>query len=174
MPAKDLIIDPSTLDFSTVVADIDEIRRYNPQRHEMEQLTAIVHVDTVKNVCAAYKDITENEFWVRGHMPGMPLMPGIVMCEAAAQVCGYYTAKYNLLGEGAITGFGGLDEVRFREPVRVGDRLVVACELVKLRRGMLVIARFQGMVGDSLVAEGKILGVPLPIQALQEQVRSAR
>jgi 3-hydroxyacyl-[acyl-carrier-protein] dehydratase len=172
VPVKDLIIDPSTLDFTKVVADLDEIRRYNPQRYEMEQLTAIVHVDPVKNICVAYKDVTENEFWVRGHMPGMPLMPGVVLCEAAAQVCSFHTAKHKLLGENAVTGFGGIEEVRFRDPVSVGDRLVLACELIKLRRGMLVVARFQGLVGDSLVVEGKILGVRLPVDALKEAAGS--
>jgi 3-hydroxyacyl-[acyl-carrier-protein] dehydratase len=167
VPVKDPIIDPSTLDFTKVVADIEEIRRYNPQRFEMEQLTAIVHIDPEKNICVAYKDITDNEFWVRGHMPGMPLMPGVLMCEAAAQVCSFHTAKHKLLGENAVTGFGGMEEVRFRDPVRVGDRLVLSCELLKVRRGVLLTARFQGLVGDSLVVEGKILGVRLPVDALK-------
>lgn len=171
--SKDLIIDPCTLDLNHVIADIEEIRRYNPQRYEMEQVTAIVHIDPAKNICVAYKDITESEFWIRGHMPGMPLMPGVVMCEAAAQVCCYYTSKFQLLGEGTIIGFGGIEEVRFRDPVRVGDRLVLACELLKLRRGMLVIARFQGFVRNSLVVEGKILGIPLPVDALKGSSESS-
>lgn len=165
--SKDLIIDPSTIDLNNVVADIHEIRRANPQRYEMEQLTAIVLIDPEKNICVAYKDITEHEFWIRGHMPGMPLMPGVIMCEAAAQVCCYFTDKYKLLGEDVITGFGGIEDVRFRGPVRVGDRLVLTSELLKLRRGMLVIARFQGFVNNVLVVEGKILGIPLPVDALK-------
>ena len=58
----------------------------------MEQLTAIVHVDPEKHLVAGYKDVGNDEFWVRGHMPGYPLMPGVLMCEAAAQLCSYYTA----------------------------------------------------------------------------------
>ncbi len=56
MAAKDFIVDPDTLDFSRVVADIDEIRKYNPQRFEMEQLTAIVHEDPENVICVGYKD----------------------------------------------------------------------------------------------------------------------
>jgi 3-hydroxyacyl-[acyl-carrier-protein] dehydratase len=175
VPNRDLIIDPSTIDFSRIVADIDEIRRYNSQRFELEQLTAIVHEDHINHICVAYKDITDREFWVRGHMPGMPLMPGVVMCEAAAQVCSYHTQKYNLLGDNTIVGFGGLDEVRFRDTVRVGDRLVLMCKLLKLRRNAMVVSQFQGVVGEQLVVEGQMIGVPLPVDALKKlQDASAR
>ena len=59
-------------------------------------------------------------------MPGMPLMPGVVMCEAAAQMCSYHSQRHNLLGA-EMVGFGGMDDVRFRGTVVPGDRLVVAC-----------------------------------------------
>ena len=117
MGRKEYILDPAEVDFDNVIADIEEIRKYNPQRYEMEQLTAIVYIDEELHICAGYKDITDDEVWVRGHMPGMPLMPGIFMCEAAAQLCSFITQKYDLLGA-AMVGFGGMEEVRFRGPVR--------------------------------------------------------
>jgi 3-hydroxyacyl-[acyl-carrier-protein] dehydratase len=98
-------------------------------------------------------------------MPGMPLLPGVLMCEAAAQMCSYFTIKYDLLGTKMI-GFGGMDEVRFRDPVRPGDRLVIVSEMLKLRRGAMVVSRFQGFVRQSLVCEGLIKGVPLPAERL--------
>ena len=75
MVQRDLIIELSTLDLDHVEADIDEIRQYNPQRHEMEHLSAVIHIDRDKHIIVGYKDITNEEFWARGHMPGMPLMP---------------------------------------------------------------------------------------------------
>ena len=81
MAAKELLFDLSLIDFDKPTADIHEIRKYNPQRFEMEQLTAIVYEDTERKVCVGYKDVGPDEFWVRGHMPGMPLMPGVVMLE---------------------------------------------------------------------------------------------
>ena len=165
MAAKDLIIDPATIDFSHIVADLDEIRRYNLQRFEMEQLTAIVLEDTERNICVGYKDTTTSDFWVRGHMPGMPLMPGVVMLEAAAQLCSYYAQKLDLLGTRMI-GFGCLEDVRFRDPVVPGDRLILICQLVKARRGRMLVSRFQGAVHDNLVVEGILKGVPIPIDAL--------
>lgn len=161
MAAKDLILDPATLDLDQVLADAEAIRRVNPQRFEMEQLTAVVYEDQEAKICAGYKDCQENEFWTRGHMPGMPVMPGVLMCEAAAQLCSYLCQKHDLLGA-RMMGFGGLDEVRFREPVCPGDRLLLVCQVLKLRRGAMVVCRFQGFVSEALVVEGQIRGVPLP------------
>jgi 3-hydroxyacyl-[acyl-carrier-protein] dehydratase len=163
--AKQLIVDPSEYDINAVVADIEEIRRINPQRHEMEQLTAIVFVDQQRYRCVGYKDVTDREFWVRGHMPGMPLMPGVVMLESVAQLCSFVTQKYDLLGA-AMVGFGGLEEVRFRDPVLPGSRLIVMCELEKVRRGRMIVCRFQGVVNDSIAVEGILKGIPIPVEAL--------
>lgn len=167
MPKKELLVDLPTIDFETVIADIEEIRKYNPQRFEMEHLTAIVYEDPVNHLCIGYKDVTPEEFWVRGHMPGMPLMPGVIMLEAAAQLCSYYTQKYDLLGS-EMVGFGGLDEVRFRDPVLPGSRLILLCKLEKVRRGRIIVSRFQGLVGDSIVVEGVLKGIAIPVDALRE------
>jgi 3-hydroxyacyl-[acyl-carrier-protein] dehydratase len=162
VPAKDLIIDFSEYDLDHVIADIHEIRRYNMQRHEMEQLTAIVYADPVRHICVGYKDVTLDEFWVRGHMPHAPLMPGVIMCEAAAQLSSYFAQKLDLLGA-KVVGFGGLEEVRFRDAVIPGDRLVVVTQRIKVRRGAMIVCRFQGLVRDSIVVEGIIKGVPLQL-----------
>ncbi len=170
---KDLILDPTTIDFGHIVADIEEVRRYNPQRFEMEQLTAIVYDDQKAMACAGYKDVTDQEFWVRGHMPGMPLMPGVLMCETAAQLCSYYAHKHKLLGECKVVGFGGMEDVRFRDPVRPGDRLVVVCKMLKVRPGAIIICRFEEFVSGTMVAEGKIKGIPLPVDALIAEPKAA-
>lgn len=159
MGRRDLIIDFSEYDLDHVVADTETIRRANMQRYEMEQLTAICFEDLERGICVGYKDLTENEFWVRGHMPGMPLMPGVIMCEAAGQLSSYYSRRYNLM-EGVI-GFGGLEDVRFRGVVRPGDRFVIVCRLLKLRRSIMT-CEFQCFVRQNLVCEGKLKGVALP------------
>ena len=165
MRDKEYIVDPATLDFSKVTATIEDIRKYNHQRFEMEQLTAIVHEDEANRLCVGYKDITHDEFWVRGHMPGMPLMPGVVMLEAVAQLCSYCATKYDLLGA-EVVGFGGLEDVRFRDPVLPGDRLVVMCQQIRVRRGRMIISKFQGFVRNNLVLEGILKGIALPVDAL--------
>lgn len=163
MAAKDLIIPFDQFDLDRVVATVEEIRRYNRQRYEMEQLTAICHEDVGRHICVGYKDLAEDEFWVRGHMPGAPLMPGVIMCESAAQMCSYYATKHRLLGP-RVLGLAGLEEVRFREVIRPGQRFVVAAQLLRIRPQALVLCRFQGFVGQELVVEGKIKGTPLPIE----------
>ncbi|MCA9142061.1 MAG: beta-hydroxyacyl-ACP dehydratase [Planctomycetales bacterium] len=138
----------------------------------MEQLTAVVYEDNEKHICVGYKDITDQEFWVRGHMPNMPLMPGVVMLEAAAQLCSYYVQKHDMLGS-PMVGFGGLEDVRFRDPVLVGSRLILMCELSKIRRGRMLVSRFQGVVGESIAVEGVIKGIPIPVEALKQMQENA-
>src|SRR6266581_1022778 len=99
MPPE-LHFDPGQIDFSNIVADLDAIQRVNPQRFEMIQLDAIVHLDPVSRICIGYKDVRFDEFWVRGHMPGYPLLPGVLMCEASAQLCSYYTMSQHKFSEG--------------------------------------------------------------------------
>lgn len=167
MAESKLLVDLSLVDFDRPVATLDEIRRFNPQRHEMEQLTAVVYVDESQYACVGYKDITDQEFWVRGHMPGLPLMPGVVMLESIAQLCSFVTQRYDLLGA-EIVGFGGLEDVRFRDPVLPGDRLIVMCKLEKVRRGRMIVCKFQGVVKDRIVVEGTLKGIPIPVEALQK------
>ena len=93
-------------------------------------------------------------------------MPGVLMCESAAQMCSYYARRFDLLGDVKVVGFGGLEDVRFRDPVRPGDRLYIVCKMVRVRRGAIIVCRFQGFVRKTLVVEGLIKGIPLPDDAL--------
>lgn len=167
------IVDLDLLDLDHPIADIHAIRELNPQRHEMEQLSAILYEDTEKNCCAALKEVRQDEFWCRGHMPGMPLMPGVVMLEAVAQLSSYFTQKHDLLGA-EIVGFGGVDNVRFRGLVTPGDRLILMVQLLKARRGRMIVAGFQGVVGDSLVLEGELRGIPIPVSVVEQQLARNR
>jgi 3-hydroxyacyl-[acyl-carrier-protein] dehydratase len=147
------------LDLTRVIADREAIRKVNPQRFEMEQLDAIVLLDTEQQIIVGYKDVRADEFWVRGHMPDYPLMPGVLMCEAAAQLCSYYIATQNI-SQGDFVGFGGMEKVRFRSPVRPGDRLVLIAKTLRVNRRQTLF-NVQGFVGDVMVFHADILGVPL-------------
>ena len=116
------LIDLSQLDLCKVVVPLEQIRLINPQRFEMEQLTAIVHIDTEQRVIVGYKDVALDEFWVRGHMPGYPLMPGVLMCEAAAQISSYFCVVSGLL-KGDFIGFSGMDNVRLPRRGAAGGSL---------------------------------------------------
>jgi 3-hydroxyacyl-[acyl-carrier-protein] dehydratase len=151
--------DPAQLDFSKVLADRAQIRKVIPQRFEMEQLTAIVYLDSERHLVVGYKDVGADEFWVRGHMPDYPLLPGVLMCEAAAQLCSYYVVTQGLL-QGDFIGFGGLDNVRFRGLVRPGDRLVLAGKGVRVHRRQTIF-NVQGFVGPTMVFHADVIGVPM-------------
>jgi 3-hydroxyacyl-[acyl-carrier-protein] dehydratase len=161
MPPE-LNFDPSRLDLTRVVADQEAIRGALPQRFEMLQLTAVVHVDTEREIIAGYKDVRPDEFWVRGHMPGTPLLPGVLMCEAAAQLASFYIVKYSGLAQGTFIGFGGLENVRFRAPVRPGDRLVMVAKGLKLHRRQSVF-NIQGFVGTTMAFHPDVIGVPMTV-----------
>lgn len=157
-----MLVDPSCYDLNRPLAGIEEIRKYNKQRFEMEQLTAIVYENSEDVACVGYKDITEDEFWVRGHMPGFALMPGVIMCEVGAQLASYYSQKNKIMDQTATMGFAGLDKVRFRGMVRPGDRLVMQAKLITVRK-ILITAHFLGLVNNEMVCEGILKGVSLQL-----------
>ena len=72
MPQK-FLVDIDTIDLNEITADIDRIRVLVPHRYQMEQLSGILKFDPENKIIIGYKDVKENEFWVRGHIPGNPL-----------------------------------------------------------------------------------------------------
>ena len=99
---QDILIDLSTLDLNKSIVDIETIRAIIPHRYEMEQLSGIVKFDPEQGIIVGYKDVSPNEFWVRGHIPGRPLMPGVLMLEAAAQLCTYYYKKLHRMTDSLV------------------------------------------------------------------------
>jgi 3-hydroxyacyl-[acyl-carrier-protein] dehydratase len=160
MIAEAPVLDLASLDFSNPLVGIEEIRAVNPQRHEFEMLTGIVHIDPTNHVIVGYKDLTEREFWVRGHMPSFPLMPGVLMCEAAAQLCGFYYISQKIGAPDVLLGLAGIDETRFIRQVRPRERLVMVGTGVKIHRRMTKF-RVVGTVNGEKVFETLVSGVPI-------------
>lgn len=162
-----IIFDPVELSSKPVLADRDEIQKINLQRFEMAQLDAIVLLDPSNHLIGGYKDVRSDEFWVRGHMPGYPLLPGVLICEAAAQLCSYYhMACVKLDGVGDFVGFGGMDEVRFRLAVKPGQRLYLVAKAIKVHRRQVTF-NVQGFVDNQLAFHGNIIGIALHRAATQ-------
>ena len=164
---NDLIVDLSLLDYDNPIADLEAIRKLNRQRFEMEQLTAVLYENLEAKTCAGYLQTSEDSFWVRGHMPGMPLMPGVIMLESVAQLSSFFTQRNDLLGADVV-GFGGVDGVRFRGVVLPGDTFVVMIHLTRVRRNRMIVAEFQGLVNGNIVVDGEIRGIPIPVETVNQ------
>ena len=154
MPPQ-LLFDISRIDLNATLFDQDAIRQINPHRGDMEQLNGVIWADPVKHEILGYKDVRPNEFWVPGHIPGRPLLPGVLMIEAAAQLASIHIKKY--IGWTGFVGFGGLDGAKFRQTVAPGCRLYI---LVKKdwERHRRIGCSAQGLVNGNVVFECGIIG----------------
>ena len=160
MPTTAFLVDPAELADRPLAFDIEAIRKIIPQRFEMEQLSGVWFCDVERGLAAGFKRVRDDEFWVRGHLPGRPLLPGVMMLEAAAQLSAvlYHVA----LGERAapFIGYAGLEDVRFRGTVEPGARLDLFAR-VRALKPRLAVFETQGAVGDRLVFEAVVKGVPV-------------
>ena len=131
--------------------DIDEIKRVLPHRYPFLLVDRIIECDMESRI-VGLKNVTTNEPFFQGHFPEYPIMPGVLIIEALAQVaCILALKKLKKEGHGSVF-FTGIDGAKFRQPVRPGDQLRLELEKIK-QRGTLF--RFQGSayVEDKLAAE---------------------
>ncbi len=150
------ILDVSKIDQSKVAVTREQIYRVNPHRYEFQQLDGIFFVDSDRNIMAGFRDIRDDEFWVRGHIPGRPIFPGVLMIECAAQMVSYYVLTRGDFD--GFVGFGGVDNVKFRGQVVPGDRIVLLGRMLEMRRRRCIGA-VQGFVDGQMVFEGTITGM---------------
>ncbi len=144
-------------DLARIAVPIEEVRKVNPQRFEMEQLDGIVGIDLEEGIVLGVKQVRRDEFWARGHIPGRPLMPAVVMLEAAGQTASYFVKLKLGLGE-RFMGFAGIDRARFRGSVAPGDTLYILSRSIDVRVRKS-LSHCQGVVSGRLVFECDIMGM---------------
>ena len=156
-----LLFDLSKIDLSVEpIYNRQAVEATNPQRFEMQQLDGILWCDREKCQILGYKDVTDEEFWIRGHIPGRPLMPGVIMIEAAAQLCSFFLKE--IYQEQGFIGFAGIESAKFRSVVEPGQRLYLLGHITsykKKKRTTRVTMEVQGIVDNTMVFETKVSGM---------------
>jgi 3-hydroxyacyl-[acyl-carrier-protein] dehydratase len=152
------LIDLSGINLGNLEMSIEEVRKYNAQRFEMEQLDGVIAVSLEDGYAVAYRDVSPDAFWVKGHIPGRPLLPGVLMIESAAQLSSLY---YKLATkDDRFLGFGGVNDVKFRGAVVPGQRVIFVSKVVEMKSRKAVFDT-QGLVDGKIVFEARIIGMPL-------------
>lgn len=137
--------------------DIQEIRHFLPQRYPFLMVDRVTEVEPGKRI-VGYKNITINEEMFNGHFPGNPIMPGVMILEAMAQLAGILGFKTTgkSPSAGYIYLFAGADKVRFKRQVVPGDRLVIEAEVGASKASVYKFSCRATVDGD-LAASAEIL-----------------
>jgi 3-hydroxyacyl-[acyl-carrier-protein] dehydratase len=135
--------------------DINEIMKILPHRYPFLMVDRIIEGEQGKR-CVGIKNVTINEPFFQGHFPGHPVMPGVLIIEAMAQVAGImaYLASDEAT-RAKVTYFLAIDNARFRKPVLPGDQLRIEITTTMHRRGIWGVAG-KAFVGSALVAEADL------------------
>jgi 3-hydroxyacyl-[acyl-carrier-protein] dehydratase len=140
--------------------DILELMKLLPHRYPFLLLDRIVDVNG-DDSATGIKNVTFNEPHFQGHFPGQPVMPGVLIVEAMAQVAGAISLKAAGSDKPSLVYFLTIDGAKFRKPVVPGDRLEIKVKKVK-KRGNIVRFACEAFVESAMVAEAEIAAMLAP------------
>ncbi len=134
--------------------DINEIQTIIPHRYPMLLIDRVLELDPLKRI-VAIKNVTMNEQFFQGHFPGAPVFPGVCIIEAMAQAGAVLLFREVPDRENKLLYFTGIEEAKFRKPVRPGDQLRLEVTVLKYKLGYAKL-RAEAYVDDQLVTEAVI------------------
>ncbi len=119
-----------------VPMDIQTIRSYLPHRYPFLLVDRVIEV--TENGITGYKNVSINEEFMQGHFPGYPIMPGVLIVEAMAQISGVlgFIMNNETPKPGSLFLFAGAEKVRFKKQVVPGDQLLLQSELIMQKLGI--------------------------------------
>jgi UDP-3-O-[3-hydroxymyristoyl] N-acetylglucosamine deacetylase/3-hydroxyacyl-[acyl-carrier-protein] dehydratase len=136
------------------VYEIEDIMRVLPHRYPFLLVDRILEIEENKRV-VGIKNVTINEPFFQGHFPGHPIMPGVLIVEAMAQVGGMLLLGTLEEPDTKVVYFMSIDNIKFRKPVRPGDQIVFEVEMVQVR-GKIAKTRGVAKVDGEVVAEAEM------------------
>mgnify|MGYP006284885075 FL=1 len=135
--------------------DINKIKSILPHRYPFLLVDRIEEIEAGEKV-TGIKNVTINEEFFQGHFPDHPIMPGVLIVEAMAQVSGFLMYQTVDDPQNKLPYFTGIDNAKFRRPVVPGDTLRIEGEVIRLRGSIAKIAA-KSYVEDELAAEAELM-----------------
>ena len=139
--------------------DIHQILKWLPHRYPMLLVDRVTECVAGKHI-RGIKNVTMNEPFFQGHFPGYPVMPGVLVIEALAQLSSIlaWMELGRQPGDGSLIFFAGIDHARFRRQVMPGDTVILEAEIKKMSRGLGKFSA-RARVGDEVAAEAELMAV---------------
>lgn len=139
------------------IMEIKEIVEYLPHRYPFLLVDRVLELEPGKEI-VALKNVSINEPFFPGHFPDHPIMPGVLVIEAMAQAAAILAFKTGgrTPGKGSVVYFLGIDEARFKSPVRPGDQLRLVARVDRFLKGVWKFSA-EAWVGDTLATEAKMM-----------------
>lgn len=131
----------------------EEIKNIIPQREPFLMIDEVEEYVPGES-CTAYKNVSKDEYYFKGHFPGNPIMPGVLIVEALAQT-GAVAILSMEENKGKNALFGGIDKLRFKKQVVPGDRLKLEVKIIK-RKGPIGIGEAIATVEGKVAVKGEL------------------
>ena len=158
-PAPPLLFDIRGIDLDATAVDLEGIKAINKHRGQAVQLDRLAWVGDNCEQAIPIRKVRDDEWWCAGHIPGRPIMPAVMMVEAAAQL-----TSWMFLARGIVTfpfvGFTRIENTKFRNRVEPGDTLAILCQQVKFQLKRMVCDAM-GLVDGRIAFESRITGMPI-------------
>jgi 3-hydroxyacyl-[acyl-carrier-protein] dehydratase len=155
------LVDLNALDLSRDVVTEDELRSILPHRGRFQLLDGICHFDPERKLAIGYKDWAADAWWAGDHVPGNPIMPGVLMIEGAAQVATFVIKKTSGWEIDRFIGLAGLNDVRFRGMVVPPARIYFVSGDVRLSGRRLARMPAQAFCNGTMTLDLELLGAML-------------